>query len=311
MLPVFPVMRYVPCTFCRSLTLDRPKSPTFMCPSSLSKRFAGFRSRWMMVGVQLCRKHRALASSTDHLKTIFGGGAKGLPPLSFRFLSRKSSRLPPDMYSFRITSGSPIVHAPRNITRFGWRSLLSTEISLMRSALAISEVIAVLGSSASVLSIFATTSSPLQCAWKITPPSPSPSLPASLISDRRSSHCSARERTWSGCLLYFSRISVDGLLCMLLCAPALAALIERKASLASRFISSSSSAFHAPLSSPLPLESPFVWAELGAWSPSPPWEPDISHLSRSKTRQPGLSTHFSHPPLLLVALGRGRYCLKL
>mmetsp|Transcript_34380 Transcript_34380/g.81436 ORF Transcript_34380/g.81436 Transcript_34380/m.81436 type:complete len:213 (-) Transcript_34380:69-707(-) len=43
----------------------------------------------------------------------------------------------------------------------------------------------------------------------MTPPSPSPSFPVSSISVRGSSHCSARERTWIGCLLYWCRISAD------------------------------------------------------------------------------------------------------
>jgi hypothetical protein len=88
-------------------------------------------------------------------------------------MRRFTSRLPPDMYSFRIIRGTPIVQAPKNITScmkrrehgikimlarktkyakeakshlslqrtFGWRRRERTEISLIKSAFATSESI--------------------------------------------------------------------------------------------------------------------------------------------------------------------------
>mmetsp|Transcript_67780 Transcript_67780/g.167459 ORF Transcript_67780/g.167459 Transcript_67780/m.167459 type:complete len:201 (+) Transcript_67780:922-1524(+) len=197
MLPVLPVILYVPAIFCRSFTLLSPKSPTFRWPSSFRRRLAGLRSLWMMTGEQLWRKHSALASSTLHCSTIFGGGIHGRPPRSLRLFSRKSSRFPADMYSLRMMRGSPMVHAPRNMTRLGCLSRERTEISLMRSAFATAWWILSF-SSVFVLSILATTSSPRHVEQWITPPSPSPSRSFSTISERSSSHCSARERTWRG-----------------------------------------------------------------------------------------------------------------
>mmetsp|Transcript_9758 Transcript_9758/g.22789 ORF Transcript_9758/g.22789 Transcript_9758/m.22789 type:complete len:203 (+) Transcript_9758:640-1248(+) len=199
MLPVFPVILYAPLTFPTPLlTLHSPKSPTLMCPSSLRRRFAGLRSRWMTMGEQLCRKQIARASSTDHRATSLRGGTQGFPA-TLRFLMRKSSRFPPRMCSLRINKGSPIVHAPRNMTRFGCRNLLRTEISLMRSARCTS--LLMWEFLLSLLSILATASRPRQSACMITPPSPSPNFSPRVISERASSHCSARERTCRGCSL--------------------------------------------------------------------------------------------------------------